>query len=182
MKKEEIIIYVKNFLNTLNENGKINNEVLNNTPLRVANSWLELLDGYNQNDADFYKTFELTNNNNLVIIKAIDFVSVCEHHLMLFQGTVKIGYIPNNKVLGLSKFGRIVDCFAKRLQLQENLTNDIANSILKYLQPKALFIVVEAEHSCMGCRGIKKQNAKTITLFTKGKFEEYKEIDLINLG
>lgn len=182
MQKKEIQFVVEKFLNKLNENNKINNEVLANTPRRVANAWLELLDGYNQNDADFYKTFEVKDNNNLIIIKAIDFVSVCEHHLMLFKGTVKIGYRPDNKVLGLSKFGRIVDCFSKRLQLQEKLTTDIGNSILQYLQPKDLFIVIEAEHSCMGCRGIKKQNAKTITLFTKGKFDNYNEIDLINLG
>ena len=144
------------FLKAIGED--IKREGLIETPKRVAKSWAELLNGYNQNDKQFYKTFNC-DNSNLIIIKNID--------------------EPNGKVLGLSKFGRIVDCFAKRLQLQEKLVNDIGKSILENLKPKSLFVISKATHSCMACRGIKKQKSNTLTFFTYGK--KYNELDLIKL-
>ncbi len=164
------------FLKAIGED--IKREGLIETPKRVAKSWAELLNGYNQNDKQFYKTFNC-DNSNLIIIKNIEFTSFCEHHILPFQGLITIGYEPNGKVLGLSKFGRIVDCFAKRLQLQEKLVNDIGKSILENLKPKSLFVISKATHSCMACRGIKKQKSNTLTFFTYGK--KYNELDLIKL-
>jgi GTP cyclohydrolase I len=152
-------------------------EGLLETPKRVAKAWSELLEGYTQDDKQFYKTFSCS-NNNLIIVKDIEFTSYCEHHLMPFQGVITIGYIPNKKVLGISKFGRIVDCFAKRLQIQEKLVKDIGDSIFNNLQPLELFVIARATHSCMMCRGIKKEKSSTISIYKKGNFNDF---DLIKL-
>jgi GTP cyclohydrolase I len=95
---------------------------------------------------------------------------------------VTVGYIPDGRILGLSKFGRIVDCFSKRLQLQEKLTCDIGNSIVNNLRPKDLFVTTKATHCCMTCRGIMKSQAEAITIFTHGKFKNYSELDLMQLA
>ena len=172
--QEELEKVTNLFLSAIGED--INRSGLKETPARVARSWSELLDGYQQDDKKFYKLFDC-DNNNLVIVKDIEFTSFCEHHLLPFQGLITIGYIPNGKVLGLSKFGRIVDCFAKRLQLQEKLVQDIGKSILNNLKPKELFVIAKATHSCMACRGIKKQKSSTVTCFIHGN--SYNELDLI---
>ena len=169
----------KLFLKAINPD-LLNQDVIAETPDRVARSWLEMLSGYNVDDKEIYKTFSCE-NNNLVIIKDIKFVSVCEHHLLPFSGVVNIGYIPNGKVLGLSKFSRIVDCFAKRLQLQERLTEDIAESIIKNLDIVDLFIITKAKHDCMSCRGVKQKTSITNTFFKSGKFKKYKESELLKL-
>ncbi len=158
----------------------LNIDVLQNTPARFANGWAEMLSGYLVDDKDLYKTFS-SDNNNLVIVKDIEFTSVCEHHLLPFSGTISIGYIPKNKVLGLSKFARIVDCFARRLQLQEKLVINIAESLMQYLEIDDLFIVAEAKHDCMRCRGVNQKKSSTITFFSHGKFKEYRENELLDL-
>ena len=161
-------------------NNKIEENILKDTPKRVAKAWLELLGGYEIDDKTLYKTFP-SDSNNLVIVKNIEFASICEHHLLPFSGSMSIGYIPNGKVLGLSKFARIVNCFARRLQLQEKLVKDIANSIQKNLNVKDLFIIAEATHSCVACRGVNQKSSSTLTFFVDGKFEEYKENELLIL-
>ncbi len=178
--KELVKKLTESFLKEVNSNNVLNKDIIKETPERVAKGWLEMLSGYNINDKDLYKLFKVK-NKNLVIIKNIEFASVCEHHLLPFTGVINIGYIPEDKVLGLSKFARIVDCFARRLQLQEKLVKYIADSIILNMQVKHLFIIAKATHSCMSCRGVNQKNSSTITFFSSGKFANYKENELLEL-
>ncbi len=175
-KEKKLEKNIKEFIKIIGAEG----EDIIETPKRSANAWLELLNGYTQDDKLFYKTFK-TDNKNLVIVKNIEFTSFCEHHLMPFQGVITMGYIPEGEVLGLSKFGRIVDCFAKRLQIQEKLTSEIGNSLIKNLKVKDIFVISRATHSCISCRGVRKQNAEAISFFTAGKFKNYNEFDLLKI-
>ncbi|MGD1818709.1 MAG: GTP cyclohydrolase I FolE [Pleomorphochaeta sp.] len=148
-----------------------NREGLVDTPKRVAKMYEELLKGYSKSaDEPLSKVFNV-DNSELVLVKDINFYSLCEHHLLPFMGNVHIAYIPEEKVVGLSKLARTVEIFARRLQLQEKLTNQIAESIYENLMPKGVFVVIEAEHTCMTMRGIKKVGAKTITYSSKGIFK-----------
>lgn len=178
--KELVKKLTESFLKEVNSNNTLNKDIIKETPERVAKGWLEMLSGYNTNEKDLYKLFKVK-NKNLVIIKNIEFASVCEHHLLPFSGVINIGYIPEDKVLGLSKFARIVDCFARRLQLQEKLVKDIADSIILNMQVKHLFIIAKATHSCMSCRGVNQKNSSTTTFFSSGKFANYKENELLEL-
>ncbi|MGD1817337.1 MAG: GTP cyclohydrolase I FolE [Pleomorphochaeta sp.] len=148
-----------------------NREGLVDTPKRVAKMYEELLKGYSKSaEEPLSKVFNV-DNSELVLVKDINFYSLCEHHLLPFMGNVHIAYIPEEKVVGLSKLARTVEIFARRLQLQEKLTNQIAESIYENLMPKGVFVVIEAEHTCMTMRGIKKVGAKTITYSSKGIFK-----------
>jgi GTP cyclohydrolase I len=167
------------FLNDLGD--KISKNIRKETPKRVAKAWDEMLDGYNTNEEELYKTFP-TANNDLVLIRNINFTSICEHHLLPFDGVVHIGYIPNGRILGLSKFARVVDCFSKRLQTQENMTLEIGNSLVNHLNPKHLFVIAKAKHACIFCRGVKQMSSDTATFFTHGKFRNYKENELWAMG
>ena len=111
-------------------------------------------------------------NENVVIEKNITFYSTCEHHLMPFYGKVHIAYIPNGKVVGISKLARTVEVYARRLQIQEQMTEQIAEALEKYLEAKGVYVMVEAEHMCMSARGIKKPGSKTVSFALKGKFKE----------
>jgi len=141
---------------------------LRETPTRVLRMYRELLNGYSRNPASVFKTFKNNGYNDLVTVSNIDFYSLCEHHLVPFYGKVHIGYVPNGKILGLSKFARLIDVFAKRLQTQENLTKQIFDSIKKNLHPKGCVIYVEAEHLCVSMRGIKKKGFITKTTIKDG--------------
>lgn len=163
--EDAIKIILENIGENLSRNG------LKETPKRVAKSYKELFSGYSVDDKQFYKTFE-TENNNIVILKNIDFTSFCEHHILPFSGIIHIAYIPNGRVIGLSKLARIVDCFSRRLQIQEKLVEDIANSIQNNLIPKGIIVYCKASHQCISCRGIKKSNTETITFSRKGCFNE----------
>ena len=151
-------------------------EGLLKTPYRVSKSWKFLTGGYNQtidqvvNDAIF--TVE---NQDMIIVKDINYYSLCEHHLLPFMGKVHVGYIPNGKVLGLSKIPRIVDIYARRLQLQEQLTHQIAKGITEFLNPKGVGVVIEGEHMCMRMRGVQKQNASMQTSSMTGIFRKEKK-------
>ena len=159
-------------------------EGLLKTPLRVSKSWQYLISGYNQtidevvNGAIFNEE-----NQDMIIVKDINYYSLCEHHLLPFMGKVHVGYIPNGKVLGLSKIPRIVDIYSKRLQLQERLTHQIANSITDFLNPRGVGVVVEGEHLCMRMRGVQKQNAIMQTSSMTGIFrkEEKTREEFLNL-
>lgn len=146
------------------------------TPKRVAKMWDELLAGYNKNPADILsKTFDVdaggdVNGNGIVIVKDIPLFSQCEHHLVPFYGKVHIAYIPRHKVVGLSKFARLVECFGRRLQVQERLTKQIADAINENLDPLGVMVIVEAEHMCMTMRGIQKPGTKTVTSRVSGVF------------
>ena len=162
---------VKELLEALGEDTS--REGLVDTPSRVARMYEETLQGYNDNPAiHLGRTFE-EEGSDVVIEKDIDFSSTCEHHLMPFFGKVHIAYIPNGKVVGISKLARTVDVYAKRLQLQERMNNQIADAIMEHLSPKGVAVVVEGEHTCMTARGVKKVGAKTVTYALRGEVPSY---------
>lgn len=145
---------------------------LQDTPFRFIKALAEHMAGYSENPAlHLEKTFDVE-HNDLVLVKDIPFNSLCEHHLAPFVGKVHIAYIPNQKITGLSKFGRVVEGFAKRLQVQERLTQQIADAIEEVLEPQAVAVIIEAEHTCMSGRGIKKHGASTVTSTMRGLFKE----------
>ena len=135
------------------------------TPSRVAKAWKHWTSGYAQDPAELLKVFEdgAEGYNELIIIRGIPVYSHCEHHLAPFFGKAMIGYVPDGKIVGLSKLTRLVDCFAKRLQGQERLTVQIANAFMTHLEPKAVGVVIHCRHLCMESRGIRTQGEETIT-------------------
>lgn len=145
---------------------------LQDTPFRFVKALAEHTVGYREDPKlHLEKTFDV-DHNDLVLVKDIPFNSLCEHHLAPFVGKVHIAYIPNDKITGLSKFGRVVEGYAKRLQVQERLTQEIADAIQEVLEPQAVAVIVEAEHTCMSGRGIKKHGATTVTSTMRGLFRE----------
>ena len=149
----------------------VNREGLLETPDRIARMCEEIFGGLNQDAAvHLQKQFSAT-NNNIVLEKDITFYSVCEHHLLPFYGKAHVAYIPDEKVAGLSKWARTVEVFARRPQIQENMTALIADAIEENLQPKGVMVMLEAEHMCMTMRGAKKPGTITSTIVTRGVFE-----------
>ena len=161
---------VNDILVAIGENPE--REGLLQTPDRVARMLEELTAGY-YDDAKTHlcKTFA-ESGSEAVIERDIDFSSTCEHHLMPFFGKVHIAYVPDGKVVGLSKLARVVEVYAKRLQLQERLNSQIADAIFDVLQPKGVLVVVEAHHTCMSARGVKKISAKTVTFAKRGEIDD----------
>lgn len=160
---------VKNLLLKIGENP--NREGLMKTPERVAKAYEFLCSGYSQDPkAVLNEAIFNTDNSEMVLVKDIDFYSLCEHHLLPFFGQVHIAYIPNGKVVGLSKLPRLVEVFARRLQIQEQLCEQISTALYETLKPKGVAVTIEAAHMCMQMRGIQKVNSKTITSSLKGIF------------
>ena len=159
----------KKILEKIGENP--NREGLIKTPERAAESFKFFTDGYKQdinkiiNGAIYHET-----SNNMVVLKDIEFYSLCEHHLLPFFGKCNIGYIPNGKVIGLSKLPRIVDMYARRLQIQERITAQIAEAINSVIKPKGTAVVMEAAHMCLMMRGVEKHSSKTVTSTVLGLF------------
>lgn len=150
----------------------VNREGLLDTPARVARMYEEICGGlYETADEHLSKTFS-SNNSEMVIEKDITFYSLCEHHLMPFYGKAHIAYIPDGKVVGLSKLARTVEVFARRPQIQEQLTGQIADAIMEILKPQGVMVYMEAEHMCMTMRGVKKPGTKTVTTACRGAFAE----------
>ena len=147
-----------------------NREGLLETPDRVLKSWKELFSGYNQNPEDVFKTFDAAGCDQLILLKEIPFVSCCEHHIMEFSGAAHIAYIPNDRVIGVSKLARLLEIYSRRLQIQERIGEQITNDLMKYLKPKGAACVLECSHTCMISRGIKKQGSKMVTSSLKGCF------------
>jgi len=141
------------------------------TPARVQKALEELLDGYSVKIDELFKVFEL-GSDQLVIAQDIDFTSLCEHHCLLFFGQVHIAYLPNKKVIGASKLPRIVLAYSHRLQIQERIAENIAESIMKYLEPKGVCVVITAKHSCISCRGVKSTNCKLTNSIMLGAFRD----------
>lgn len=147
-----------------------NREGLQGTPERAANAFTYLTKGYQENLQDIINDalFE-SNISEMVIVKDIEIYSMCEHHLLPFLGTCHVGYLPNGKVIGLSKIARIVDFFARRLQIQERLTTEIAECIEQYTNARGVAVVIEAKHLCMMMRGVEKKNAVMTTSVMLGE-------------
>lgn len=145
---------------------------LSDTPMRVARMYEEITSGYSDSaDKHMSKVF-CESGSGLVLERDIEFSSTCEHHLMPFFGKVHIAYVPDGKVVGLSKLARVVEVYAKRLQLQERMNAQIADAIYGQLSPKGVMVVIEAQHTCMTARGVKKSNAKTFTFAVRGDIDE----------
>jgi GTP cyclohydrolase I len=148
-------------------------EGLLNTPARVAKALTFLTSGYGANIDDVLNNALFTvDYSEMVIVKDIDFYSLCEHHLLPFFGKCHVAYLPSTKVIGLSKIPRLVDVFSRRLQVQERLTNQIANTILEKVAPLGVAVVVEATHLCMSMRGVEKQNSFAVTSAMLGAFRD----------
>ena len=148
-------------------------EGLLKTPARVAKSWAYFSHGYNQdlddvvNNAIFHEA-----SKDMIVVRDVEFFSHCEHHLLPFFGKAHVGYIPNGKVIGLSKIPRIIDMYARRLQVQERLTHQIADAIKDVLKPNGVAVVMEGRHMCMQMRGVEKQNSLATTSTMLGRFRE----------
>ena len=170
---DELAAHYKSILSILGEDPE--REGLQKTPMRVAKAMQILTRGYTQDprkvltDALFEEKY-----NQMVIVKDIDFFSMCEHHILPFYGKVHVAYIPNGYITGLSKIARVVDIFSHRLQVQERLTEQIMECINDTLKPQGVMVVIEAKHMCMQMRGVEKQNSITTTSAYSGVFESLK--------
>ncbi len=172
----------KNIINCIGEDSS--REGLLKTPMRSAKSLEFLTEGYNINpDKILQSALFKEDYNQMVLIKNIELYSLCEHHLLPFFGKAHIAYIPNGKIVGLSKIPRIVNVFARRLQVQERLTEEISECLEKNLKPRGVAVVIEASHLCMQMRGVEKQNSLTTTSAFSGIFlkEDKTRIEFMNL-
>ena len=140
------------------------------TPDRVARMYQEIAGGYCQDPGEVLSKVFPVENSEMVLEKDIVFHSICEHHLLPFFGKVHVAYLPGDQVVGLSKLARCVEIYARRLQIQEQMTGQIADAMMKYLAPKGVMVMAEAEHMCMTMRGIKKPGSQTVTVATRGAF------------
>ena len=146
-------------------------EGLADTPRRVVAAWDELTRGYGQDPEQILGTeFGGEGYDQMIVCRGIDFWSMCEHHLLPFHGVAAVGYIPSNRVVGLSKMPRLVECFARRLQIQERLTQQVAEAMESVLKPKGVGVLIRARHLCMACRGVKQQEADMVTSALHGEF------------
>jgi GTP cyclohydrolase I len=161
---------VREILEAIGENP--DRDGLRDTPERVARAYAEWFSGLHQDPGAVLRTVFDAGHDEMVIIRDIELASTCEHHLVPFHGVVHVGYIPNEsgQITGLSKLARVVDVLARRPQVQEKLTNQIADVIEAKLQPRGVIVVVEAEHLCMSLRGVRKPGSKTITSTVRGQF------------
>lgn len=167
---EKIAGHYSAILELLGENPQ--REGLIKTPMRAAKALVDITQGYQQNPEDIARQaiFEHA-GSRIVIVKDIEFYSICEHHILPFFGKISVGYLPKGKMIGLSKLARIVDSFAKRLQVQERLTAQICELITKTLPNRGVIVRCEAQHMCMKMRGVEKQDSSTVTLEYSGLFE-----------
>ncbi len=153
-----------------------NREGLTGTPERVHRAYQQLLRGYHQDPEALLKQALFTvNYDEMVIVKNVEMFSLCEHHMLPFFGKVHVAYIPNGKVIGLSKIPRLIEIFSRRLQIQERLTTQIAETIQKAIEPQGVGVVIEARHLCMMMRGVEKQHSAAVTSSMLGSFREEQE-------
>jgi GTP cyclohydrolase I len=169
--KQAIQKAVKTILGAIGED--LTREGLRDTPKRVADMYEEIFSGMRQKPGDVIKVFREEEHDEMIILKDIPFYSVCEHHMMPFFGMAHIAYIPRgNKLLGLSKLARIVEIYAKRLQLQERMTSQVADTIMDAINPLGVLVIAEAEHLCTTMRGVKKPGSRMITSAIRGIFRK----------
>jgi GTP cyclohydrolase I len=157
---------VREILVAIGENP--DREGLKRTPLRVAHMYAEMFDGMRTNPADHLRTFFAEKYDELVVLRDVSFHSMCEHHLLPFEGRCHIAYLPNGRVVGLSKLARVVDAFAHRPQVQERLTTQIADILMSELGATGVAVVMEAVHTCMTCRGVRKPGSVMVTSAVRG--------------
>jgi GTP cyclohydrolase I len=148
---------------------------LDETPPRFARAWRDLTRGYSEDPANILKQFEGESYDELVLKRGIPFHSLCEHHLLPFTGVAHVGYIPNGPIVGLSKLSRLVDAFARRLQVQERITVQVADALDQALKPKGVIVVIEAEHTCVAMRGVEKHDTDMVTSAVRGVLKEKPE-------
>lgn len=148
---------------------------LNETPGRAARAWMELTSGYAVDVEALLKTFDSDGYDEMVVVKGVPFASLCEHHLLPFTGTAAVAYIPNGRIVGLSKIPRLVDAFARRLQVQERLTTEICEAFVSHLDPVGVMVVVEAVHSCAAIRGVRKPGTAMVTSAVRGALKDKPE-------
>ena len=175
--EEELAALVRRQLELVGENP--DRDGLLKTPTRVASSLKWLTRGYDLDVTDVVgdAIFE-EKHDNMIMVRDIEVYSLCEHHMLPFFGKAHVAYIPNGRIIGLSKLPRVVDVFARRLQVQERMTEEIAQALTDILQPRGVGVVIEAFHLCMMMRGVQKQNSKTITSAVRGVFrDDYKTRD-----
>jgi GTP cyclohydrolase I len=147
-------------------------EGLLETPSRILRSWDEIFQGYRQDPAEILATTfeEVEGYGEIVLLKNIPFHSTCEHHMLPFEGEAHVAYLPGGSVVGLSKLARLVDCFARRLQIQERMTQQIADALMVHLQARGAAVLVAGTHGCMACRGVRKEGARMVTMAFEGDF------------
>ncbi len=150
----------------------IEREGLLETPERIAKMYEEICGGMDEDAGEHLRKTFTVDNNEIVIEKDITFYSMCEHHMLPFYGKAHIAYIPDGKVVGLSKLARTVEVYSKRLQLQEQMTAQIADALMEHLKPKGVMVLLEAEHMCMTMRGVRKPGTQTLSVVTRGQFLE----------
>ncbi len=170
---EELAKHYQSVIELIGENPQ--REGLLKTPERMAKSMQFLMRGYSQDPEQIIRSAMFTEDyRQMVIVKDIDFYSMCEHHMLPFFGQAHVAYIPNKKITGLSKIARVVDVFARRMQVQERLTTQIKECIQNTLNPLGVMVVIEAQHMCMQMRGVEKQHSVTTTSDFTGVFEQAK--------
>lgn len=174
MDKDKIKQGVKLILEGVGED--VSREGLLETPDRIARMYEEIFAGLTADAGEHLAKRFHVDNNEMVIEKDITFYSMCEHHLLPFYGKAHVAYVPDGKVVGISKLARTVEVFARRPQIQERMTGQIADALMQCLNPKGAIVLIEAEHMCMTMRGIKKPGSKTVTYAARGVFEENKEL------
>lgn len=167
----DIADHVTSILTAIGEDP--NRRGLQRTPERVEQALRFLTRGYDQDPAQVIGSalFE-ESHDNMVLVRDIEFYSLCEHHMLPFYGKAHVAYIPNGRIVGLSKMARVVEVFARRLQVQERMTDQVADALVDALQPRGVGVVIEAAHFCMMMRGVEKQDSKTITSALRGAFRD----------
>ncbi len=174
MDREKIKQAVELLLEGIGEDK--NREGLKDTPDRIARMYEEIFEGYDKEPSEVLSKVFSVNDHEMVLEKDITFYSMCEHHMMPFYGKAHIAYIPKDKVVGISKLARTVEIYARRLQIQERMTGQIADAIMENLECEGAMVVLEAEHMCMTMRGVKKPGTRTVTVAARGSFENNKDL------
>ena len=170
MDREKIMQGVRLMLEGIGEDPERGG--LKKTPDRVARMFEEIFGGMNRDPAETVTVLDSDRHDEIVLVRDIPFYSMCEHHLLPFIGVAHVAYLPGNGLMGISKLARIVDIHSRRLQIQERLTTDVAETIMTSVEPRGALVIIEAEHLCMTMRGVKKPGARTVTSVVRGIFRE----------